>query len=148
MFLVIVFFIGLLPAEYRTPAGTRRANAKAKDTVLPGGRLITPVGQHHTTGPGTFGLAVAPDGLTLVSADGGPHRYSLTFLRKTGTAWSSTKLSARRPNEKPEDEEGEDDWRSVFMGLAFANEHELYASEGNSGRVRLVDTRTGRRVRT
>ena len=29
------------------------------------------------------------------------------------------------------------------MGLAFATEHTVYASEGNSGRVRLVDLATG-----
>ena len=31
----------------------------------------------------------------------------------------------------------EDDWRSVFLGLAFGAGGELYASEGNSGRVRV-----------
>ena len=29
------------------------------------------------------------------------------------------------------------------MGLAFATEHAVYASEGNTGRVRLVDLATG-----
>ena len=40
-------------------------------------------------------------------------------------------------------EKGDDQWHSVFMGLAFASEHNVYASEGNSGRVRLVDLATG-----
>jgi len=31
-----------------------------------------------------------------------------------------------------------DDWRSVFMGLAFDRDRGIYASEGNSGRVSLL----------
>ena len=37
----------------------------------------------------------------------------------------------------------DDQWHSVFMGLAFATEHSVYASEGNTGRVRLVDLASG-----
>ena len=39
----------------------------------------------------------------------------------------------------------DDDWRGVFMGLAFANEHTVYVSEGNSGRVSLYDWNSARR---
>ena len=34
------------------------------------------------------------------------------------------------------------------MGLAFATEHTVYASEGNTGRVRLVDLATGAAKKT
>jgi YVTN family beta-propeller protein len=37
----------------------------------------------------------------------------------------------------------EDDWKSVFMGLAFENNRRLWASEGNSGRVRLMEVPAG-----
>ena len=51
-----------LPAtDYRTPAGTApaRRTETGKDTVLPGGRLLSPYGAQYTTGPGPFGLAIA-----------------------------------------------------------------------------------------
>jgi YVTN family beta-propeller protein len=37
------------------------------------------------------------------------------------------------------------DWRGVFMGVAFASEHSAYVSEGNSGRVSLLDWSSDRR---
>jgi DNA-binding beta-propeller fold protein YncE len=136
----------LAAADYRTPAGTRPAHAKLENTVLPGGRLLTPIGQQYFTGPGVFGLALSPDGNTLVTADGGPNRYSLTILRRDGDTWRTSRIQAHAKND-PEDDK-DDDWRSVFMGLAFADDNTLYASEGNSGRVRVVDVRDGKKRHT
>jgi YVTN family beta-propeller protein len=116
-------------ADYTAPAGDRPASAKPEAAILPGGRLVTPLGEHWTTGSGTFGLAIGPEG-QVATADGGPNGFSITLLKDGRTA----KLWQRRKNEKA----GEDDWRSVFMGLAFGPSGELYASEGNSGRVRIV----------
>jgi YVTN family beta-propeller protein len=132
----------LLAQSYRPPAGTRPANAKGPDYLLPGGRLLTPLGALRPTGPGPFGLAVSADGETLASADGGPQRFSLTILPRAG---EPRRLRAPK---KGEQEAEEDDWRSVFMGLAFDGDHLLYAAEGNSGRVRLMDTRTGKKLDT
>ena len=109
---------------------------------MPGGRIVTPLGQQYVTGPGPFGLAISPSGDLVVSANGGPDRYSLTVLRKRQGAWTERQIVAprrRRDSEEPE----EDDWHSVFMGLAFASDRELYASEGDSGRVRVLDPRSG-----
>ena len=130
--------------DYRVPAGTRTASTNTAATVLPGGRLLTSTGQFFYTGPGTFGLAISPDGSTLASADGGPNRYSLTVLHSVEGTWQRQQFTARRKGD-PDDED--DEWRSVFMGLAFDGEHELYAAEGNSGRVRLVDPLTGKQIR-
>ena len=55
--------------------------------------------------------------------------------------WWVRQISAAEPGKE------EDDWRSVFMGLAFDGERALYASEGNSGRVRLIDPATGEKKR-
>lgn len=113
--------------------------------MLPGGRMISPLGLHHTTGPGPFGLAVSPDGKTIVSADGGPNRYSLTILQRNENGWSSKRLAAPK---KGEPEAEQDDWRSVFMGVAFDERGRvLYASEGNSGRVRVLEMPRGTKLR-
>ncbi len=122
---------------YTTPAGTRTANAKPENTVLPGGRLLSPFGTPFITGSGTFGIAVNDDGTVVASADGGPNGFSVTMLRKAGDgSWTSQRIKARGKND-PEDAD-DDDWRSVFMGLAFDASGTLYASEGNSGRVRII----------
>ena len=132
-----------LAADYTAPAGNRPADrGSATESILPGGRIVTPLGEQYVTGPGPFGLAVSPSGKLVVSANGGPDRYSLTVLHQEQSAWTARQIVAprrRRDSAEPE----EDDWHSVFMGLAFAGDHELYASEGNSGRVRVLDPQTG-----
>src|SRR5581483_11472074 len=37
------------------------------------------------------------------------------------------------------------DWRSVSTGLAFSGDHNLFVSEGNSGRISLFDAHDDRR---
>ncbi|MEP7362857.1 MAG: hypothetical protein ABI972_06345 [Acidobacteriota bacterium] len=131
-------------ADYRPPAADRPAVRRpGAESVLPGGRVITPLGQQYPTGPGPFGLALNPSGDTLVTADGGPSRYSLTVLQKDGGGWRTSTLKAEGKRKGDADDDDETDWRSVFQGLAFASDREIYASEGNSGRVRLVDARSG-----
>ncbi len=136
--LLLLAACALPAAEYAAPAGTRTAMRRpGAESILPGGRMIAPLGRQYGTGPGPFGLAISPDGKTVVSANGGPQRYSLTVLEKNKRYWRVRQLVA--PLAKAGVEEEEDAWRSVFMGLAFDGERELYASEGNSGRVRLID---------
>jgi len=140
--LPVVGILLLTTADYVPPAGTRAAIRRpGAQTILPGGRIIEPWGRQYTTGPGPFGLAVSPSGRLVVSANGGPSRYSLTLLEQEGSFWRTRHLIA--PVRQPGEPEPEDDWRSVFMGLAFGDERTLYASEGNSGRVRVIDPKTG-----
>ncbi len=130
--------------EYRTPAGPRTAIRRpGAESILPGGRMIAPHGRSFPTGPGAFGLAVSPDGAFAVTSDGGPNRYSLTLLDMTSEPWQTRTLSAKR-REQPLEESDEDDWRSVFMGLQFAEDRRVFASEGNSGRVRDILIPAGR----
>jgi hypothetical protein len=79
--LLLMALWSLPAAEYSTPAGERTAaRRQGGETILPGGRLVAPLGKQYTTGPGPFGLAVSPDGKTAVTANGGPNRYSVTVL--------------------------------------------------------------------
>jgi len=137
----------LSAADHRAPAGDQTAARRpGADSVLPGGRIVHPLGEQHATGPGPFGLAVSPDGKTAVSADGGPGRFSLTFLDHIDqNHWQvrSLKTKTREEREKEKEKDG-DDWRSVFMGLAFDTDKQLYASEGNSGAVRLLNPSNGK----
>jgi YVTN family beta-propeller protein len=87
-------------------------------------------------------LAVNAKGDTVVSANGGPNRFSLTVLHQNGKLWRSDEV-ATDPQPKHGEKEDPDAWRSVFMGLAFDGRHDVFASEGNSGKVRLLDVSNG-----
>ncbi len=131
--------------HYRTPAGERPAARRpGAESILPGGRMIAPLGKQYLTGPGPFGLAISPNGKTVVTADGGPNRYSLTVLEQGRARPIVRQIIAygKDPVEGPAKPD-EDDWKSVFMGLAFESDRRIWASEGNSGRVRLMETGEG-----
>jgi YVTN family beta-propeller protein len=94
------------------------------------------MGLQYITGPGPFGLAISPSGKTVVSSNSGPERFSLTLLDRDKT---SRRLVRHMVMVKRDDPEESEAWRSVFMGLAFNGEHTLYCSEGNSGRIRVIN---------
>lgn len=143
--LLLAAAVGCLPAaDFRTPAGPRNAarTEPGPGTILPGGRLLSPYGAQFTTGPGAFGLALSPDGKRAVTANGGPDRFSLTFLEASTDQWTARTVAIGRKS-KGEDA---DDWKSTFLGLAFDGPNLLYASEGDSGQVRAIDPATGRKL--
>jgi YVTN family beta-propeller protein len=133
----------LAAADFRPPAGTRPvARRPGAETVLPGGRIITPYGRQFLTGSGPFGIAVSPSGSTVATADSGPGSCSVTVLRKdSGGRWRAARHDVPAATEKDSPD------ACVHMGLAFGSDRELYVSEGNSGRVRLIDPRSGSRKR-
>ncbi|HVN03446.1 MAG TPA: hypothetical protein VMT86_03450 [Bryobacteraceae bacterium] len=148
--LLILLAVPVFASEYSAPAGIRPALRRpGAASILPGGRIISPLGRQYVTGPGPFGLAISASGKTLVSSNSGPDRFSLTVLERAKNGdWQARQLVAPK-KKKPKSEEGrekekdDDQWHSVFMGLAFANDRSVYASEGNTGRVRLVDLASG-----
>ncbi len=143
--LAILALGATLAAEYRTPAGTEPASRRpGAVSILPGGRMIEPLGNYFNTGPGTFGLAVSPSGQRIVSSDGGPNRFSLTVVESDG-GYKIRTIAGKRRGDADGDDDDEEGFRSVFQGLAFDGERDLYVSEGNSGRVRLIDPATGKR---
>ena len=134
-----------------TPAGTlpARRTDQGRGTILPGGRVLSPFGEQFETGPGPFGIAIAPDGMRVVTANSGPDRVSLTFLEADGSSGWRT----RTVRLKKGDEEDPDDWKSAFMGLALAKnwnaggpDQILFVSEGESGQVRAINPRTGETI--
>ncbi|MEN6532411.1 MAG: hypothetical protein ABFD89_02040, partial [Bryobacteraceae bacterium] len=133
-----------MTVHHRTPAGARTPIRRpGADSILPGGRLIEPLGFQYHTGPGPFGLAISPTGKTVVSANSGPNRFSVTVLKQRRDRWAASERAAVREDKESEEKEGpgvedKDEWHSVYMGLALRNDLELWASEGNSGRVRLM----------
>jgi len=79
-----------------------------------------------------------------VTANGGMGRNSFTiFDRVPGGRWTSQQIAAS--SKERMDDFGGSDWRGVFMGLALVNDHTVWASEGNSGRVSQFDWSADRR---
>ncbi len=144
LFAAIFFCFLAIAADYRPPAGARPVVKRpGGESIIPGGRSTAPLGRQYLTGPGPWGLAVSPNGKRVVSADGGPRGFSLTLLDHRADGWRIDHRDAsRKPDAEPEEE---DEFRSIFMGLAFENNDDIYASEGNSGRVRLLNIATGKR---
>jgi len=140
-----MFAFVLHAGEYRTPAGTDTAARRpGAQSILPGGRFITPYGQTHITGPGPFGIAVNPKADTIVSADGGPNRYSLTVVKRDGQFWRTRTIRGKKVKTDPDEDEPEDSFHSVFQGMAFEGDSGLFVSEGNSGAVRRLDADSGK----
>ena len=133
--------------DYHAPAGTRPAIRRpGAPSILPGGRIIAPMGRQFVTGPGPFGLAVSPDHRTILSVNSGPERFSLTVLERDKKGVVAPRhFVAAIAHEDDKAPEANEEWRSVFMGAAFSGNHSAYVSEGNSGRVRLVDLSSGNR---
>ena len=140
---LLTFSIPLVAQSFSAPAGIRPALRKPSASILPGGRIIAPLGDQYITGAGPFGLLVGPSARTVVTSNGGPGPNSFTVLDHDRSGrWSVQQLVARST-------EGQEafgsDWRGLFMGLAYVNDHAVWASEGNSGRVSLFDWVAARR---
>ena len=105
--------------------------------------MVRPHGNQYATGPGPFGIAASPDGLMVVTADGGPYRFSLSILTRDDRG-RSTVRQIEAPREGAEQAKQES-WRSVFMGLAFEDNNRVFVSDGNSGNIRWFQLKSGKR---
>lgn len=126
----------------QAPAGSRPVRIDpAGETVLPNGRLITPLGKHVKVAPHPYGLALSPDGRTLVTANSGTAPFSFSII---------TRLASREPRvvqvpSRSGSADAEPD--SVFLGVAIAPDNRtLYLAEGNNGRVGIFDLITRQRL--
>lgn len=133
----------LAAQSYSPPAGDRPAIRRSGTSILPGGRVISPMGEEYATGPGPFGIAISPSGKIAATANGGPWRYGITILERGKQRWDVRQLAARSLDAL--DQFGPTDWKSVSTGLVFAGEHSLYVAEGNSGRISQFDASDERR---
>jgi YVTN family beta-propeller protein len=139
-------------ARFSAPAGERIATNDARGPVLPNGRLLTPRGRQVKIAAHPFGLALSPDGRTLVASCNGTEPFAVSIL--TGWQTGAPRLEQivadrrRQQGSKLRDDE-DDEFRSVFMGLAIAPDNRtLYASGGNQGGVFLFDLIERKRIAT
>lgn len=111
--------------------------------VLPNGRRITPRGAHVKVAPHPYGLALSPDGQTLVTVNSGTSPFSVSIITRLADDHPSV---AQIP---PEPKSSDADPKSVFLGAAIAPDNRtLYVSEGNNGHVGVFDMVTRQRLGT
>ena len=129
-------------AELVAPAGNRPTQIVPRgETVLPNGRLVTPQGVEVKVAPHPFGLALSPDGKTLVTSNSGTWPFSVSII--TGLTSSQPAVKQIPPGYPPRG--SETDPKSVYLGIAIAgNNRTLYLSEGNNGKIGIFDLKTRR----
>jgi DNA-binding beta-propeller fold protein YncE len=133
-------------AELVAPAGNRPAQIVPRgETVLPNGRLVTPQGVEVNVAPHPYGLALSPDGKTLVTSNSGTWPFSASII--TDLTSSQPSLKQIPPGYPPQG--SETDPKSVYLGIAIAgNNRTLYLSEGNNGKIGIFDLKTRRDLGT
>jgi YVTN family beta-propeller protein len=128
--------------ELQAPAVDRPVKIDLSgETILPNGRLITPLGHHVKVAPHPYGLALSPDGKTVVTANSGTHPFSVSIITQLDS--SEPQVAQIPPGFKPADADPD----SVFLGVGVGNDNRtLYLSEGNNGRVGIFDLVTHQRL--
>jgi len=132
---------------YCPPAGVRPPTRRSGGSIVPGGRVVAPLGDQFPTGPGSFGLGISPSGREIAITNSGPWRTSITILERVQNRWEDRQVVASALDQPPlfGRESGANDWRSVSIGLAFSGDHNIYVSEGNTGRISFFDSHDDRR---
>jgi DNA-binding beta-propeller fold protein YncE len=110
-------------------------------TIIPNGRIITPLGRQVRVAPHPYGLAVSPDGHTLVTSNSGHRPFSISIIKDLDAAAPTVvQIPPGYTNVNA-------DPQSVYLGVAVARDNRtIYISEGDNGRVGMFDLVTHRRL--
>jgi YVTN family beta-propeller protein len=140
--LIVLAAGGVDSLYFEAPAGERYTRSVlGGESILPNGRLLTPVGRQVPTAPHPFGLALSADGSVLVTVNGGIVPFSLTVIHDPESENPQLLQIPAGP---------ETDKRrlpSAFLGVAVDTRRDLlYASGGDSGVVAVFSLRSGARI--
>ena len=127
--LVLPFFLAvMLRADYRPPGGEKPAlRGPNGSSILPGGRVVQPLGDQLPIGPGASKLVASPSGRRYATANLGPERPSVSILiQERKGEWSLRNFVT-----------------PASGGIAFQGEKSIWVSEGASGKIRLIDVDSG-----
>src|SRR5579862_4049707 len=125
--------LGVRGADFHPPGGDRYVTTSATVSVLPGGRVLRPLGTQLDTGPGPWSIAIARNGI-VATADTGPERFGITIIDPPAKGiWRERQIWARAPRSGP-----------VSRGIAFDESGKaIWITEGESGTIRELDLNTG-----
>ncbi len=114
---------------------------KNGETVIPNGRIITPVGKCFTTAPHPYGLAISNDGNVAVTANSGISPLAITILRDL----NSGNPDIQQVPPGPTTDKGV--LASVFMGLAISPDNKMvYVAGGQEKKIFIFDIATGKKT--
>ena len=125
-----------------SPAGDRYTSInKGGETVLPNGRLITPIGKQILVAPHPFGLTLSPDGKTIITSNSGVGPFSISVI----TDFNSAAPSIKQIPETESPEKGL--LEAVFMGLAVSPDgKKIYVAGGQQNKVYIFDLTTNKKL--
>jgi DNA-binding beta-propeller fold protein YncE len=124
------------------PAGDRPAKKNPDgESILPSGRLITPLGRQVRVAPHPYGMALSPDGKILVVVSCGNKPYLFSILKDLASP--HPQVTQIPPGMSSADSDPE----SIFLTAAIAPDNRtLYISEGDNGRIGVFDMVTRQRL--
>ncbi|MCH7731516.1 MAG: hypothetical protein IIB44_03225 [Candidatus Marinimicrobia bacterium] len=122
------------------PAGDRYTEIDRDGvTIIPNGRLLTPLGKSIQVAPHPFGLALSNDGDIAVTANSGTKPLSVSLIKNL----LSDNPQATQIPPGPSTDKGV--LASVFMGLAISPDNKtLYVSGGQENKIYLFDIGSGK----
>src|SRR5262249_48825385 len=121
-------------APTRDLPATRHINIDGFDAaVLPNGRLITPAGREvAVNAPKPFGIALAPNGAMLATANSGTRPFSVSLIRNINSSAPTTSVVP---------------FSSAFMGVTFSpDSSRFYAAGGENGMIWVGDTASAKAI--
>ena len=149
--IVATFLLGLIllssctkptkndPWIISSPAGDRFVQIdKTGETIIPNGRILTPVGKSIVVAPHPYGLTISPDGNTVVTANSGTSPLSISIIRNV----LSENPEVQQIPPGPATDAGV--LASVFMGLAISKDNSVvYVAGGQENKIYIFDLQTG-----
>ncbi len=127
---------------HRLPAGDRYCTIDpAGETIVPNGRIVSPLGQSFRIAPHPYGLTLSRDGKIAVTANSGNRPFSITILENP----ASGNPTVRQIPEGPMDDKNL--LQDVFMGLAITpDDQSVWVAGGQSNKIFLFDLRSGAKL--
>jgi len=125
-----------------SPSGSRFVQIdKAGETIIPNGRILTPLGKCYTVAPHPYGLVISKNGDIAVTANSGTSPLAITIIRKLNS--NTPEIQQIPPG--PATDKGV--LASVFMGLAISPDNKIvYVAGGQENKIYLFDTQTGTKI--
>ena len=150
-YLIILLICLLVQACNQKPKSTWSSTSPAGDqftqinregaTVIPNGRLITPLGKQITVAPHPFGLTLSPDGKTVITSNSGTGPFSISII----SDYNSASPAVKQIPEGVKDDEGLIE--AVFMGLAISPDgSKVYVAGGQQNKIYVFEISSGKKL--